>query len=46
MEQSAKIISINLDPNAPLNTIADYAITGDLTQVLPKMITYYRKHSK
>jgi len=46
MDQAAKIISINTDPNAPLNTIADYAITGDLTQVLPKMITYYKKHSK
>ena len=46
MDQSAKIISINTDPNAPLNAIADYAITGDLTEVLPKMITYYKKHSK
>lgn len=46
MDQSAKIISINTDPNAPLNAIADYAVTGDLTQVLPKMIEYYKKHSK
>jgi len=46
MDQAAKIISINTDPNAPLNAIADYAITGDLTQVLPKLITYYKKHSK
>jgi len=46
MDQAAKIISINTDPNAPLNAIADYAITGDLTKVLPKMIIYYKKHSK
>jgi len=46
MDQSAKIISINTDTNAPLNAIADYAITGDLIEVLPKMITYYKKHSK
>jgi len=46
MDQSAKIISINTDPNAPLNAIADYAITGDLSEVLPKMIAYYKKHSK
>jgi len=46
MDQSAKIISINTDPNAPLNAIADYAITGDLNEVLPKMITYYKKHTK
>ena len=43
MDQSAKIISINTDPNAPLNAIADYAIIGDLTEVLPKMIDYYRR---
>jgi electron transfer flavoprotein alpha subunit len=46
MDQAAKIISINIDPNAPLNAIADYAITGDLTEVLSKMITYYKKYSK
>jgi len=46
MDQSAKIISINTDPNAPLNAIADYAITGDLTEVLPKMITYYKMYCK
>jgi electron transfer flavoprotein alpha subunit len=46
MDQSAKIISINTDPHAPLNAIADYAITGDLSEVLQKMIGYYKKHSK
>lgn len=42
MDQSAKIISINTDPNAPLNAIADYAITGEVAQVLPKMIEQYK----
>jgi len=46
MEESAKIISINTDPNAPLNAIADYVITGDLNEVLPKMIKYYKANSK
>lgn len=46
MDQSAKIISINSDPEAPINAIADYAVTGDLQEVLPKMIAYYKKHSK
>ena len=46
MDQSAKIISINTDPDAPLNAIADYAVVGDLNEILPKMITYYKKHSK
>ncbi|MDR1793505.1 MAG: electron transfer flavoprotein subunit alpha/FixB family protein [Bacteroidales bacterium] len=46
MEQSAKIISINTDPNAPLNAIADYVIIGDVMQILPKFIQYYKKHNK
>jgi electron transfer flavoprotein alpha subunit len=45
MEQSAKIISINTDPNAPINAIADYAITGDLTEALPKMVAYLGKRA-
>ena len=43
MDQAVKIISINTDPNAPLNAIADYAITGNLNEVIPKMIAYYKK---
>ncbi|MCL2028070.1 MAG: electron transfer flavoprotein subunit alpha/FixB family protein [Bacteroidales bacterium] len=46
MEESAKIISINTDPKAPINAIADYTITGDLNEVLPKMLKYYRANSK
>ncbi len=46
MEHSAKIISINTDPGAPINAIADYSITGKVEDVIPKMIKYYRKHSK
>ncbi|MDR0661301.1 MAG: electron transfer flavoprotein subunit alpha/FixB family protein [Prevotellaceae bacterium] len=46
MDQSAMIISINNDPNAPINQIADYAILGDVMDVVPKMIKYYKKNSK
>ncbi len=46
MDQSAMIISINNDRNAPLNQIADYTIIGDLTEIIPRMIKYYRKNSK
>lgn len=46
MQESSLIISINNDPNAPINTIADYVITGDIETVIPKMIKYYRKNSK
>lgn len=46
MEQSAMIISINNDPAAPINQIADYAINGDVSEIIPKMIKYYKKNSK
>ena len=46
MDQSSMIISINTDPDAPINKIADYAITGDLNEIIPKMIKYYKQNSK
>ena len=46
MQESAIIISINNDPNAPINTIADYVITGNIEEVLPRLIKYYKKNSK
>ncbi len=46
MQDSSIIISINNDPNAPINTIADYVITGDMEEVVPKLIKYYKKNSK
>lgn len=46
MQESSIIISINNDPSAPINTIADYVITGDMEEVVPKLIKYYKKNSK
>lgn len=46
MQESSIIISINCDPNAPINTIADYVITGNIEDVVPKLIKYYKKNSK
>lgn len=46
MQDSAMIISINNDPNAPINKMADYVINGKVEQVIPKMIKYYRKNVK
>ena len=46
MDQSSMIISINSDPAAPINKIADYAITGKVEEVIPKMIKYYKQNSK
>ena len=46
MDQSAMIISINNDEAAPINKIADYAIVGDVNEIVPKMIKYYKQNSK
>ena len=46
MQESSIIISINNDPNAPINSIADYVITGEIENVIPKMIKYYKKNTK
>lgn len=46
MQESAMIIAINNDPHAPINAIADYVITGNVEEVVPKMIQYYKKNSK
>lgn len=46
MQESSIIISVNSDPNAPINAIADYVITGNYEDVVPKLIKYYKKNSK
>ena len=46
MEQSAKIISINTDPDAPINAIADYTIIGDVMTVIPQFMACYKNNLK
>ncbi len=46
MQDSGIIVSVNTDPEAPINKIADYVITGSVEEVVPKMIKYYKKNSK
>jgi electron transfer flavoprotein alpha subunit len=46
MMESSMIISINSDKNAPINQIADYAIIGEISEVIPKFIRYYKQNSK
>ena len=46
MQDSGIIISINNDPEAPINQIADYVINGTIEEVVPKMIKYYKQNSK
>lgn len=46
MQDASMIISINNDPDAPINKIADYVINGDVGVVVPKMIEFYKKNAK
>ena len=46
MQDASLIISINNDPEAPMNKIADYVIHGDVSDVVSKMIKYYKKNAK
>lgn len=46
MKESGIVISVNTDPEAPINQIADYVITGSVEEVVPKMIKYYKENSK
>ena len=46
MQDRGIIISVNNDENAPINAIADYVINGNVEDVVPKMIKYYKQNSK
>ncbi|MHB1036705.1 MAG: electron transfer flavoprotein subunit alpha/FixB family protein [Pirellulales bacterium] len=43
MEESAKIIAINQDRDAPIFSVAHYGIVGDLTKVVPLLIKSLRE---
>ncbi len=43
MEESAKIIAVNTDPNAPIFSVAHYGIVGDMNKVVPLMIKALRE---
>lgn len=46
MKESSMIMSINSDPDAPINSIADYVINGRVEDVLPKLISHYKNLTK
>ena len=46
MQDSGIIISVNNDPDAPINKISDYVIVGNVEEVVPKLIKYYKQNSK
>jgi len=46
MQNSGKIVAINVDPEAPIMKIAHYGIVGDLNEVIPKLIEAYKENTK
>lgn len=42
MQDSDMIIAINKDETAPIMKLADYAIVGDLTKVVPELIAQFK----
>ncbi|HIE27141.1 TPA: electron transfer flavoprotein subunit alpha/FixB family protein, partial [Candidatus Poribacteria bacterium] len=43
MMDAGKIVSINIDPSAPIFRFSHYRIVGDLTKVIPKLIRVHNK---
>jgi electron transfer flavoprotein alpha subunit len=42
MQESARILAINNDPDAPIFSIAHYGVVGDLNAVVPRLIKTIR----
>ena len=42
MQESAKILAINIDKEAPIFGIAHYGIVGDMNDVIPRMVKAIR----
>ncbi len=46
MEESAKIVAINWDKEAPIFSVAHYGIVGDLNEVIPMMVKAIKERPK
>lgn len=44
MQASGTIVAVNVDPDAPLVQIADFAVIGDLQEILPAAAAVLREH--
>jgi electron transfer flavoprotein alpha subunit len=43
MQNSTTIVAINRDPEAPIFRLADYAVVGDLLEVIPALLSELRR---
>ena len=43
MQTAETIVAVNKDPEAPIFRVADVALCGDLTDILPRLIDRIRQ---